>query len=314
MNVYHHIDSFPGCPSAVVTTGTFDGVHKGHLQIIRKLRETAAACGGETVLLTFYPHPRMVLFPDQPLHLLNTQEERTALLAAAGIDHLIIHPFTREFSMLDSLTFIKEILVEKLGTKKLVIGYDHHFGRNREGSFAHLKEFGPVYGFEVEEIPELDVNNMQVSSTKIRRALETGAVAEAAVLLGYPYPLTGTVVKGQQLGRTLGFPTANLQVNDPNKLVPADGVYAVLVESGGKTYRGMLGIGKRPTIDGKHRTIETNILNFDKDIYGETITLHFIAYLRDDQKFENLEALTQQLFADRDAAHAALDTHETLRP
>lgn len=312
MKIYNSIDEFRKIACAVVTTGTFDGVHCGHMQIIGRLKETAARNGGETVLLTFFPHPRMVLFPERKQLLLNTQDEKNELLRKAGIDHLIVHPFTREFSMLSSADFIQQILVGKLGTKKLVIGYDHHFGRNREGSFEHLKQFGPVYGFDVEEIPAHEVEHVNVSSTRIRAALGTCDVDAAAKLLGYRYRVSGTVVKGNQLGRTIGYPTANIRVDDPNKLSPADGIYAVTVFCGGKWYGGMLSIGVRPTIgDDLERTTEVNIFNFDRDIYGETITVEFVQHLRPEEKYPDLESLTRQLAADKRASIEALK-HEKL--
>ena len=268
MKVYNHIDEFRPGKNPVVTTGTFDGVHLGHQQIISRLKEVAKKCEGETVLLTFFPHPRMVLFPDYKPLLLNTLDEKIALLEKAGIDHLIVHPFNREFSMLSSTEFISGILVDKLHTKKLVIGHDHHFGKNREGSFDHLKEFGPIYGFEVEEIPAREVENIGVSSTKIRKSLQSGDVETAEAFLGYRYMLSGTVVKGRMVGRSIDFPTANLQVHDAYKLIPADGVYAVTVGRGKEKLKGMLNIGMRPTVDGKERTIEVNILDFNADLYG----------------------------------------------
>ena len=219
MKVYKHIDEFIAANNPVVTTGTFDGVHLGHQQILSRLKETAKKCDGETVLLTFFPHPRMVLFPDYKPLLLNSLEEKIQLLENAGIDHLIVHPFDREFSLLSSKEFISKILVEKLHTKKLVIGYDHHFGNNREGTFEHLKKFGPIYGFDVEEIPAKEVENTSVSSTRIREALMSGNVEVAASFLGYNYQLTGTVVKGRMIGRSIDFPTANVMVNDFYKLI-----------------------------------------------------------------------------------------------
>lgn len=299
MKIYNHIDEFRPVKNAVVTTGTFDGVHIGHQQVIRRLKEAAARINGETVLLTFFPHPRMVLFPERKQLLLNTPEEKAALLEKTGIDHLIVHPFTREFSMLSSKDFIEDILVKKLATRRLVIGHDHHFGRNREGSFDHLRQFGPVYGFDVEEIPAQEVENIGVSSTKIRQSLEAGDVTTAASFLGYSYQLAGTVVKGRQLGRTIGFPTANILVTDSSKMVPADGVYAVRVHRKSETLKGMLNIGMRPTVDGHSRTIEVNILDFDADIYGETLILEFVKRIRDEKKFDGLEALKQQLENDR---------------
>jgi riboflavin kinase / FMN adenylyltransferase len=300
VNVYYHIDEIGAVAHPVVTTGTFDGVHAGHRQIIARLRETAVRVGGETILLTFFPHPRMVLFPDRMQVLLNTQAEKIALLEKAGIDHLVIHPFTREFSMLDSRAFVEDVLVKKFRTERLVIGYDHHFGRDREGSFEHLRQFGPVYGFEVEEIPAHEVDHVEVSSTKIRNAIQTGDVSTANHLLGYAYPLSGTVVKGRQLGRTIGFPTANLQVLDAYKLIPADGVYAVWVTIKNTLWPAMMNIGMRPTVDGLHRTLEVHVLNFEGDLYGEQISLRFAARLRDEKKFENLDALKAQLHTDRE--------------
>jgi riboflavin kinase/FMN adenylyltransferase len=306
VKIYNHIDEFPGVKNAVVTTGTFDGVHRGHLEIIRIMKDSAKEIGGETVLLTFFPHPRMVLFPERKQLLLNTIEERSALLEKAGIDHLIIHPFTREFSMLSSKEYIDHILVKKIHTKRLIIGHDHHFGKNREGSFAHLKEFGPVYGFDVVEIPAKFVENIGVSSTHIRNALTEGDVSVAASLLGYHYELTGTVVKGRMVGRSIDFPTANIHVDDPFKLVPADGVYAVYVRRGEAHLKGMLNIGMRPTVNGKHRTIEVNILDFDGDLYGETLTLELVKRIRDEVKFDGLDSLKKQLVADRESTRKIL--------
>jgi riboflavin kinase / FMN adenylyltransferase len=302
MKIYSGTDLFRKARNPVVTTGTFDGVHLGHQRIIQRLKEAAGNDGGETVLLTFYPHPRLVLFPDQPLRLLNTQEEKEMLLEKAGIDHLIVYPFTKEFSQLTSIEFIRNILVEKIGTKKLVIGYDHHFGRNREGSFEHLKEFGPVYGFSVEEIPAQDVDNVNVSSTRIRKALDSGNVATANGYLGYEYFLSGTVVKGKQLGRTLGYPTANIEVEDRNKLIPADGIYAVKIGYDNAILQGMLSIGMNPTVNGTSRTIEVNIFNFDKDIYGKTLMIFFHNRIREELKFDSLEALVEQIDNDKKVA------------
>ncbi len=300
MKVYNSISDFLPVNNAIVTTGTFDGVHLGHQQIIKRLKETAARNNGQTVLLTFFPHPRMVLFPDYKPLLLNTTEEKTELLKLAGIDHLIIHPFNREFSMLSSKEFISSILVDTIHTKKLVIGYDHHFGKNREGSFKHLKQFGPIYGFEVEEIPAQEIENTKVSSTKIREALGKGEIEIANSFLGYNYMISGTVVKGRMIGRSIDFPTANIELKDPYKLIPADGVYAVLVKRGQKELKGMLNIGMRPTVDGKARTIEVNILDFDDDLYGETLTLEFVKRLREEKKFDGIESLKHQLIKDRE--------------
>lgn len=286
----------------MVTTGTFDGVHIGHRRIISRMKELAAKVNGETVLLTFDPHPRMVLFPDDHgLQLLSTLEEKISLLEEAGIDNLIVHPFTREFSRTDSLNFVREILVDRIGTYRLVIGYDHHFGRNREGSFEHLKEYGPLYGFEVEEIPAQEVDDVSVSSTKIRRALEEGDAATAASYLGADYRLSGTVVEGRQLGRTLGFPTANISVTDVHKLIPANGVYAAIVLVNGKKFSAMLNIGYRPTVnDASARTIEAHLLDFSGDLYGASVEIRFRSRIRDEQKFGSLKELQDQLSIDRE--------------
>lgn len=305
MKVYTDIDQFPVIKNPVVTTGTFDGVHLGHQSIIQRLKSIASEINGETVLLTFHPHPRMVLFPDDnELKMLNTVDEKIDLLEKAGVDHLIIYPFTREFSRLSSVEFVRNILVNRIGTKRLVIGYNHHFGRNREGSFEHLKEFGPLYGFEVEEIPAKDIDEVEVSSTKIRKALLEGAVEVANQYLGHYYSFTGTVVGGQQLGRTIGYPTANLQEKDAYKLVPADGVYAVLVEQEKQRYGGMLNIGNNPTVPGKGRSIEVNIFDFNKDIVGQDATIYFLKRLRDERHFDGLDSLKSQLALDKiDAAN-----------
>lgn len=309
MKVYTNIDDFKGVKNPVVTTGMFDGVHLGHQKIISRLKEIAKENDGETVLLTFYPHPRMVLFPDDnELQLLNTQEEKIELLGKYGIDHLIIYPFTKEFSRLTSVEFVRNILVNKIQTKRLVIGYNHHFGRNREGSFEHLKEYGPVYGFEVEEIPAKDIDHVEISSTKTRNALLAGDVKLANSFLGHFYSINGRVVEGLKLGRTIGYPTANIAVEDKYKLIPGDGIYAVKVKSEGLMFDGMLSIGNNPTVEGKGRSIEVNIFNFDTTIYGKNITIYFIERLRDEMKFSNLEELKVQLLKDEKDSHQILNT------
>ena len=245
----------------------------------------------------------MVLFPDDnELKLLNTQQEKIELLEKYGIDHLIIHPFTKEFSRLTSVEFVRNILVNQLRTNRLIIGYNHHFGRNREGSFEHLKEFGPVYGFDVEEIPAKDIDSIEVSSTKIRVALQSGDVETANTYLGHTYSITGKVIKGNQLGRTLGYPTANIFIDDKYKLIPADGVYAVKVLVHGNSYGGMLNVGNNPTIDGKGRSIEVNLFDFSGDIYGADATIYFIKRLRDEQKFNGLDELKNALAIDKQNA------------
>lgn len=308
MRIYYHLDDFTPLPYAVVTSGTFDGVHLGHQKILNRLKETAQRYQGETVVLTYWPHPRLVLYPDdQSLRLLNTFEEKAELLKEQGIQHLVRIPFTREFSQISSVRFITEILVENLGTKKLVIGYDHRFGKNREGSFVELQANGPRYGFDVEEIPAQDIDHVTISSSKIRAALETGDVQTAHQFLGRHYAITGRVIKGDQLGRVLGYPTANLDLDAHHKLVPAEGIYAVRVRHGQQAHRGMLYIGTRPTIDGTQQVIEVNIFDFNREIYGETLTVEFIRLLRRDVRFSSLDELKNQLKKDRIATLQIFD-------
>jgi riboflavin kinase/FMN adenylyltransferase len=300
LKVHQGLENFSKLDKAVVTTGTFDGVHIGHQHILKKLKETAQKIGGESVLLTFYPHPRMVLQEHSDLRLINTIEEKTELLRAAGVDHLIIHPFTREFSRTTSLEYVRDILVNQIGTVKLVIGYDHHFGRNREGSFEHLKEYGPIYGFEVEEISAQDIDDVKVSSTKIRAALEDGDVETANSYLGKPFPLSGEVVKGDQIGRELGYPTANLKLSSEYKLIPPNGIYAVKVKHEGKEYNGMLNIGVRPTFEFEDpkQTLEVHLLDFKGDLYGKYLSLELIKRIRDEKKFDNRQKLIEEIEKD----------------
>ncbi|MEO5977627.1 MAG: bifunctional riboflavin kinase/FAD synthetase [Chryseolinea sp.] len=300
MKIYHGIDDFVRLDFAVVTSGTFDGVHVGHQKILSRLRETASKNGGETVVITYWPHPRLVLHPeDSSLKLLNTFEEKAELLKKYGVQHLVRIPFTKEFSQLTSEEFITKILVDTIGTRKLVIGYDHHFGKNREGSFEQLKRDAPKYGFAVEEIPRQDIDHVGVSSTKIRQAIEVGDIQTATHFLGTPYSLTGRVVMGDRIGRTLGYPTANIEIDTGYKLIPCDGIYAVVVQYEHAEFKGMLYIGNRPTINGVKRNIEVNIFDFDKDIYGDSVTLHIFSMIRGDVKFNDLDALKKQLHADK---------------
>jgi riboflavin kinase / FMN adenylyltransferase len=311
MKIYHGLEDFVRLKTAVVTSGTFDGVHIGHQKILSRLKEIAAACNGETVVITFWPHPRLVLHPeDVTLKLLNTFEEKAEFLKDHGIQHLIRIPFTKEFSHLSGEDFIVKVLVNTIGTKKLVIGYDHHFGKNREGSFEQLKMNGPKYGFEVEEIPRQEVDHLAVSSTKIRSALETGEIETATHLLGNPYSITGRVVSGDKLGRILGFPTANIEIDTKYKLIPSDGIYAVRVSYEHTLYNGMLYIGNRPTIQGSKRNIEVNIFGFNEEIYGESLTIYFHKLLRHDMRFHDLEELKVQLFEDKAAAIKYLESRD----
>lgn len=299
MKVYRGFSNYVPVKNAVVTTGTFDGVHIGHKTIINHINKIAADFGGETVLLTFHPHPRLVLNKDSKLQLLSTIEERIELLEKAGVDHLIIIPFDKAFSQLSSVDFIRDVLVGSVGTKKLVIGYDHHFGRNREGSFEHLIKFGSEYGFEVEEIPALDVENVNVSSTKIRGALNSGDVLLANKFLGHPYSLTGVVEHGDQIGRSIGFPTANIFVEESHKLIPKEGVYAVEVKVDHKWLFGMLNIGIRPTVSSNNQTkIEVHLFDFNEDLYNKTLKIKFIERIRTEKKFNSKEDLKKQLEQD----------------
>lgn len=310
MKIYHSLDDFTRLSYGVVTSGTFDGVHLGHQKILQRLSEITKKSGGESVVITFWPHPRMILRPaDMSLKLLNTFEEKAELLRQQQIDHLIRIPFTKEFSQLSSQEFITDILVETIGTRKLVIGYDHRFGKNREGSFEQLKLNGPTYGFEVEEIPQQDIDHVAVSSSKIRKALEGGDIDTATHFLGRPYSLAGRVVIGDKLGRVLGFPTANIDLDAHDKLIPAEGIYAVRVIHNKIEYGGMLYIGTRPTVDGSKRSIEVNIFNFNKEIYGETLQVFFVKLLRMDSKFHDLESLKEQLYKDKESALNALSSH-----
>ncbi|GGM93127.1 riboflavin biosynthesis protein [Dyadobacter beijingensis] len=301
MNIYHSLDSFEKLEYGVVTSGTFDGVHLGHQKILARLKEITEQSGGESVVLTFWPHPRMVVSEDsQGLQLLSTIDEKIELFSKLGIQHLAIVPFTRSFSELTSEEFIRQVLVEKINTKKLVIGYDHRFGRNREGSFEFLQKNCSEYGFEVEEIPREDIEHTAISSSRIRKALITGHIQEANELLGRAYSLSGTVVKGKQLGRTIGFPTANLYVHEDYKLIPMNGVYVINAVYQEQVYKGMLNIGVRPTVDGTVRTIEAHLFDFDKEIYGEDLKLELLHYLRPEQKFNGLDMLVKQIGIDKE--------------
>lgn len=294
MKVYKSLSAFQRVPRAILTTGTFDGVHVGHQVIIKRLQEIARREDGETVLLTFWPHPRMVLFPDDnDLRLLNTLDEKLELLEAYGIGHCIVHPFTKEFSRTTALQYVRDILVGQIGVHKLVIGYDHHFGRNREGSLEQLTRMGPEYGFTVEEIPAQEVDDVNVSSTKIRKALLAGNVTMANSFLGYPYAVHGKVVAGRKIGRTLGYPTANIDPGFKFKLIPGNGIYAVTAKLDGKAYPGMANVGVRPTLaeENPEVKIEVNIFDLNQDLYDREITLTFYKWVREEKHFRDLDAL-----------------------
>lgn len=299
MKIYHNIEEFSGVENPVVTIGTFDGVHIGHQKIISRMKELATKINGETVLITFYPHPRLVIHPDSKnLKFINTQERKIKLLEKAGIDHLIVINFTLAFSKITSSNFIKDYLVDYIKTKKLIIGYDHHFGKNRLGDFKTLYDLGKEHGFDVEKIAAQDVENIAVSSTKIRKALNEGKIKRANLLLGYEYSITGNVVGGHKIGRKIGFPTANIDLEDKYKLVTANGVYACRVEHRGVIYQGMGNIGVRPTVNHSDLTIEVNVFDFDQDIYDQEITIYFVDRIRDEIKFDSLDELSAQLSKD----------------
>ncbi|MDB5015382.1 MAG: bifunctional riboflavin kinase/FAD synthetase [Mucilaginibacter sp.] len=300
MHIYHNIDEFVPLKNAVVTIGTFDGVHIGHRKIISGIKEIADSTGGETVLLTFFPHPRMILHPeDESIKLINTINEKAGLLEQLGVDHLIITPFSRDFSNQTAEGYIRDVLVNKIGTKKIVIGYDHRFGKDRQGGLEDLLQLGPVYGFEVVEIPEQDIDEVAVSSTRIRTALLNGEIESANTLLGYPFFLTGKVIRGDQLGRQIGYPTANIFIEERYKLIPSDGIFAVKVIVAGTVYKGMAYIGSRPTVNGLTRNIEVNIFDFDQDIYNQQIRMEFYNFVRGDVKFASLDELKAQLAQDK---------------
>ena len=303
MQIHEGLADFPSIPNAVVTSGTFDGVHVGHQKILSRLNELAKKNKGETVLLTYWPHPRLVLYPkEHHLRLLSTFDEKVSLLRDFGIDHLIVLPFTPEFSQMSSVDFIQQILVDKIQTKCLVIGYDHKFGKNREGSFDYLQAHSEELGFAIEEISRQDVDDMGVSSSKIRIALESGDLPTATSYLGRPYSLTGEVVIGQQIGRSIGFPTANIQVKDDYKLLPKNGVYAVTVQVEDQQYKGMLNLGNRPTVSGEQKTIEVHLFDFAGDLYHKSLSVNFIQFLREEKKFADLSALKDQLILDQEKA------------
>jgi riboflavin kinase/FMN adenylyltransferase len=303
MQIHEGLADFPSIPNAVVTSGTFDGVHVGHQKILSRLSELAKKNKGETVLLTYWPHPRLVLYPkEHHLRLLSTFNEKVSLLRDFGIDHLIVLPFTPEFSQMSSVDFIQQILVDKIQTKCLVIGYDHKFGKNREGSFDYLQAHSEELGFTIEEISRQDIDDMGVSSSKIRIALESGDLPTATSYLGRPYSLTGEVVIGQQIGRSIGFPTANIQVKDDYKLLPKNGVYAVTVQVEDQQYKGMLNLGNRPTVSGEQKTIEVHLFDFAGDLYHKSLSVNFIQFLREEKKFADLSALKDQLILDQEKA------------
>jgi len=301
VQIHYNLDNFKAV-NPVVTIGTFDGVHLGHREVISELKRISAISGGESVVFTFEPHPRIVIAPQEDsLRLLSTKNEKINLMEKIGIDHLVIYPFTIDFSKLSYNEFVRKILVGKMKISSLVVGYDHRFGQGRKGDFSSLELLSKELNFKVEQLSQLLVDSKVVSSTKIRMALEVGDVSKANHFLGYRYSLSGKVIEGKQLGRKLGFPTANIETFDNHKLVPCDGVYAVFVQTGERIYKGMLNVGIRPTVNynADHKSIEVHIFDFDSDIYNTEITLYFVMKIRDEQKFAGIVELHKQLVNDR---------------
>lgn len=300
MRVFRDLEHLPVFKNAVVTIGTFDGVHKGHQKLIARINELAEIHSGESIIVTFHPHPRLVINPeDTSLKLLNTTEEKVHLLSQYGVDNVVVVPFSRDFSEQEAEEYISDFLVECFHPSYIVIGYDHRFGRNRAGDFSLLDRCKAQYQYELEAISKEMLDDIAISSTNIRKSLAEGNVTMANDLLGHNYTLSGIVVKGLQNGRKLGYPTANIQVADANKLIPGTGIYAVKVHYADSIYKGMLSIGFNPTFDGREQTIEVNILDFDKDIYGESLTLEFIQFIRHEKKFDSLEELIEAIDNDK---------------
>jgi riboflavin kinase/FMN adenylyltransferase len=300
LKIFHSINEFHSDKKTILTLGTFDGVHIGHAAILKKLTQNTADGKFESAVLTFFPHPRMVLQGKSDLKLLNTINEKIDLLEKIGIENLIIHPFDANFSQLSAEEFVKTVLVDQLHIQKIIIGYDHRFGKNRTANIDDLTAFGLKYGFEVEQISAQEINDISISSTKIRTALEDGEINLANEYLGYSYFLSGTVVKGKQLGRTIGFPTANIELEEEYKLVPKNGVYIVVAEIDGKSVYGMMNIGFNPTVQGEKRTIEVHFFDFDLDIYNRHIRVAILQRIRSEEKFESVEFLKIQLGKDKD--------------
>ena len=299
MKITHNYSNFSSSKKTIVTIGTFDGVHVGHQKIIEQLLSASRNKNEISVLLTFFPHPRMVLQKSSEIKLINTIDEKSKLLENLKLDELIIHPFNKEFSRLTAFEFVRDVLVEKLNISKLIIGYDHHFGKNREGDFEQLKEYGTLFGFEVEEIPAQNLNDIAISSTKIRKALHKGQVEKANNYLGYHFMLSGKVITGKKLGSKIGFPTANISIKEDYKLIPKNGVYVVKSIINSKIFYGMMNIGNRPTVAGKHQTIEVNFFELNEDLYDKKITVELLKFLRDEEKFDSIESLKNHLQIDK---------------
>ncbi len=301
MKVFRSLEEYQAGGHTVATIGTFDGVHIGHRTILERLKDAARKREGESVLISFHPHPRLVLFPENnPLKLLQSLDEKIALLDEFGLDKLLLIPFTKEFSRIPSHRFIREVLVETLEIDHIIIGYDHRFGKNRTGGLEELETYAEDWGYTVEEIPAQSIDEAKVSSTKIRKALQEGDVQTAEKYLGYPYSFAGKVIHGEKMGRKLGYPTANLEPSDPLKVIPGIGVYLVKVQVDERWFYGMMSIGVKPTMGEFAQTQEVFLFDFDEDIYGEEIRVHFLEYLRGEKKFKSLTELIVAMDADRD--------------
>ena len=310
MKKYPSASAYKNDRQSIVTIGTFDGVHIGHKAILKRLVETAKKENLDSVVLTFFPHPRMVLQQKSDIKLINTINERTQLLENTGLEHLVIHPFTHAFSRLTALEYVRDILVNSLKAKKIIIGYDHRFGRNRNADIDDLKEFGKTYNFEVEEISAKELDDVAISSTKIRKALNEGDIDTANSYLGYHFMISGEVIKGKAIGRTIQYPTANLKLKESYKLVPKNGVYVVQSLIEGKRIFGITSIGTNPTVGGKEKTIETHFLNFNEDLYGKEITIEFLKFIRDEETFDTVEILRQEIIKDEKFAKQYLQERE----
>lgn len=299
MKVYRSLEEFEKGEHTVATIGTFDGLHLGHKTILNRIQTLAKEKGGESLLISFHPHPRLVIFPENnPLRLLHTLDEKIKMLEEMGLDKLLLIPFTKEFSRTSSKSFIRDILAHQVGISHIVIGYDHHFGKNRTGGIEELREYSRALNYEVEEIPAQAIDDANISSTKIRNALLEGDVKTARTYLGYDYGFSGTVIHGEKMGRKLGYPTANMDPLDKLKLIPADGVYFVRTYVGDESFYGMMSIGVKPTVGEFDRSYEVNILDFDRDIYGEVIRVEFLEYIRGEKKFDSLQDLIRGMRED----------------
>ena len=307
LKIFHSINDFSSPKKTILTLGTFDGVHIGHKKILEKITQNTENEKYESLVLTFFPHPRMILQEESAIKLLNTITEKIDLLEKTGIENLVIHPFDESFSRLTAEEFVRKILVEQFHIQKIIIGHDHRFGRNRTANIDDLIDFGKKYGFEVEQISAQEINEISVSSTKIRNALEEGDIVLANKYLGYEYFLTGTIIKGKQLGRTIGFPTANLKIEENYKLIPRNGVYIVSSIINNKTVFGMMNIGFNPTVNGENQTIEIHFFDFEADLYHQKITVSLLHRIRSEQKFDSVVLLKEQLEKDQNYAKAFLN-------